>query len=57
MLEIEKLLERPMEVIGDVRDLLEEPLGRVRHDSPGRSPARSIVNSCLQEGHATDAWL
>jgi hypothetical protein len=46
-----------VKVICHVRDLFEEPFGRVRHDSPGVSPARSIVNSCLHDGQATNAWL
>src|SRR5437660_246492 len=32
MLEVEDLVERPVEVVGDVRDLAVEALGRVRHD-------------------------
>ena len=42
-----------MEVVGDVRDLLVEPVGRVRHDSPRRPPARSTANRWLavRAGH------
>src|SRR6185369_3429888 len=53
VLEVEELFERPVEVIGHVRDLVEEPITRVRHDSPGPPPARSIVKSCLQDGQVT----
>ena len=34
VLEVEDLVQRPVEVVGHVRDLLEEPVGRVRHDPP-----------------------
>src|SRR4051794_34558022 len=57
MLEVEDLFERPVEVVGDVRDLLEELVGRVRHDSPGASPDRSTVNWCWQAGHETSACV
>ena len=36
VVEVEDLGQRPVQVPGDVPDLLEEGLGRVRHDSPGR---------------------
>ena len=45
MFEVEDVVERPVEVVGEVRGLLVEALGRVRHDSPGASPATSTVNS------------
>src|SRR5262245_33835074 len=58
VLEIEDRVHRPMEVVGDVRDLFEQPVGRVRHDSPRRcSPATSTVNAWLHAGHVTDAWV
>ena len=55
VLEIEDVVERPVEVVGDVRDLLEQPSGRVRQDPPGASPARSTENSCPQLGQVTAA--
>src|SRR4051812_15144331 len=44
MLEVEDVVVRPVEVVGDVRDLLVDPVSRVRHDSPRRPPARLMVN-------------
>ena len=55
VLEIEDRIERPVEVVGDVRDLFPETVGRVRQDPPGASPARSTVNSCPQAGQVTAA--
>jgi hypothetical protein len=46
MLEIEQWIEPPVEVKGDVRDLLVELVGRVRHDSPRRPPATSTAKEC-----------
>lgn len=57
VLELEDLVERPVQVVGDVRDLLVEAVGRVRQDPPRRSPAISTVNSCRQAGQATAAWV
>src|SRR5829696_6167383 len=57
MLHVEDLLERPVEVVGNVRDLFEQTVGRVRHDPPDGSPAMSTVNSVEQCGHVTAAWL
>src|SRR4051794_21715896 len=62
MLEVEDLVERPMEVIGHVRDLLVGASDRVRKDPPGQPPPMSTENSCWQAGHATAArvvpsWL
>src|SRR5690606_6087933 len=62
MLEVQDGVERPVEVVGDVRDLFEESVGRVRHDSPVTSPAMSTVNSVEQCGQVTAAcewpsWL
>ena len=57
VLHVEDLLERPVEVVGNVRDLLEETIGRVRHDPPDGSPAMSTVNSVEQCGQVTAAWL
>ena len=48
-------VQRPMKVIGDVRDFLVNGVGRVRHGSPGRPPATSTVNPCWQAGHVTAA--
>ena len=55
MLEIEQVVERPVEMEGDVRDLLVDPVGRVRHYSPRRPPATSTANSWLQLGQVTAA--
>ena len=57
MLEIENLFERPVQVIRHVRDLLEEAVGRVRHNPPRRPPAMSTVNWCLQSGQVTAACV
>ena len=57
VLEREDLVERPVEVVGHVRDLLVEPFGCVRQDPPRRSPAISTVNSWLHAGQVTAAWL
>ncbi len=53
--QIEQFVERPVEVISEVRDLLVEALGRVRHDSPRRPPARSTAKCSWQEGQVTAA--
>ena len=45
MLEIENRVEPPVEVVGNVRDLFEQTVGRVRHDSPLAPPVMSTVNS------------
>ena len=55
VLEVEDVVEGPVEVVGDVRDLLVDPVGRVRHDSPRRPPARSMVNRCEHSGQVTAA--
>src|SRR3954452_3861942 len=62
MLEVEDLVEGPMEVISHVRDLLVEAFDRVRQDPPRPAPPMSTENSCWQAGHATAArvvpsWL
>ena len=57
MLEIEDLLEPPVEVVGDVRGLLVELVRPVRQDPPRRSPAISTLNSWLQAGQLTATWL
>jgi len=62
MLQIEQIVERPMEVISDVRDLFVKAFGRVRRYSPRRPPATSTANSCSQFGQVTAArvcpsWL
>ena len=44
------LVQRPVEVVGDVRELLEQPVLVVRHDPPRRSPATSTANSCPHSG-------
>jgi hypothetical protein len=55
--EIEESAERPVERLGQVRDLCEQVFGRVRQDSPGAPPAMSTVNSLSQDGHVTAAWV
>ena len=55
VLQVEDLVHGPVKVIGDVRDLLEEAVGRVRQNSPGRSPATSTSKSAPHEGHVTAA--
>lgn len=57
MLEVEQIVEAPVEVVGDVRDFLEQPVGPVRRYSPRRLPARSTVKSWLHCGHVTAARL
>lgn len=53
--EAEDLRSRPVEVVGDVRDLLVETVGPVRHDSPRRLPARSTSKDVSQFGQVTSA--
>src|SRR2546423_9582013 len=54
MLEVEDVGQWPMEVVRDVRRLLEQLLSAVRQDSPGgRPPEMSTANSCEQAGQAT----
>ena len=57
MLEVEDLGPRPSEVEGDVRDLVVQGVGRVRHDSPRRPPARSMVKPCPHSGQVTPALV
>jgi hypothetical protein len=45
-----------VEVVGDVCDLLEQAVGRVRQDPPRRcSPATSTVKPWPHAGHVTAA--
>src|SRR5262249_11705108 len=53
--QVEDLVQRPMEVVSEVRDLLVQPVGRVRHDSPRRPPARSMSNPLPHLGQVTAA--
>src|SRR5690242_21678540 len=55
--EIEQIVQRPVQMKGQVRDLLVQAVGPVRHDSPRRLPAKSTANSLLQFGQATLAWV
>lgn len=55
MLKVKDRVQRPVHVVGDVRDLRHEPVGRVRHDSPRRPPATSTANSCWHCGQVTAA--
>ncbi|USC51837.1 hypothetical protein K7395_09150 [Streptomyces filamentosus] len=55
--EVENVLTLPMEVVGDVRDLLPQPGKRVRHDSPRRPPERSTSNEPWHSGQVTAAWV
>lgn len=55
--EIENVLTLPMEVVGDVRDLLPQPGKRVRHDSPRRPPERSTSNDPWHSGQVTAACV
>ncbi len=55
--EVENVLTLPMEVIGDVRDLLPQPGKRVRHDSPRRPPERSTSNDPWHSGQVTAACV
>lgn len=57
VLEVEQSVQRPVQVVSEVRDLLVETIGRVRDYSPRRLPDRSTVNSCLQAGHVTAACV
>lgn len=57
MLEFEHPIEIPVEVVTHVRDLLEQTLGRVRQNSPGRSPATSTSKSVPHDGQVTAAWV
>jgi hypothetical protein len=55
VLEVEQVVEGPVEVVGDVRDLLVQPVDRVRRYSPRRPPATSTAKSVPQEGQVTAA--
>jgi hypothetical protein len=62
MLHVEDAIKWPVEVVGNVRDLLKQLISRVRHDSPLASPDKSTVNSWWQDGQVTTAevcpsWL
>lgn len=58
VLQIEQLVQRPVEVVGEVSDFLVEQVGRVRHDSPGRPPpARSTAKFSWQDGQVTAALV
>ena len=48
--ESEQLVERPVQVTSDVRDLLQQAVGRVRRGFPRRLPATSTSNSCSHNG-------
>jgi hypothetical protein len=54
---VEDLVQGPVEVVGDVRDLFEQGVGRVRHEPPGTSPATSTTNSCSHSGQETVAFV
>ena len=53
--EVQQGIQRPVQVISEVRDLLAQTVGRVRDYSPRRLPDRSMVNSCVQAGQVTAA--
>ncbi|GGP52564.1 hypothetical protein GCM10010231_24520 [Streptomyces sindenensis] len=55
--EVENVLTLPVEVVGDVRDLLPQPGKRVRHDSPRRPPERSTSNEPWHSGQVTAACV
>ncbi len=62
MVKVQELIHGPVEVICHVRDLLIEPVSRVRQDPPDEPPATSTANVELHEGHCTLArvcpsWL
>src|ERR1700685_135288 len=44
-------------MVGHVRHLLVQPVGRVRHGSPWLPPAKSTVNRSPQAGHLTAALV
>ncbi len=51
VLEGQDLVQRPVEVVGDVGYLLEQPVEGVAYDPPRRTTSTS--NSCWQPGQAT----
>src|SRR5262249_11625917 len=55
VLHIEDVVRSPVEMEGDVRDLLVQRVGRVRHDSPRRPPARFTAKVCPHSGQTTPA--
>jgi len=57
VLHVEEILERPVEVVGHVRNLGVELVGCVRHDSPRRPPATSTENPWLHAGQVTAALV
>ena len=46
MIEVHQTVVVPMEVIGDVRDLLIETVSRVRQNPPEAPPATSTMKVC-----------
>ena len=55
VLQVEQGVQRPVQVVGQVRDLLLQAVSRVRGYSPRRLPDKSMVNSWWQAGHVTAA--
>jgi hypothetical protein len=55
--QVEEGAEGPVHGLGQVRDLREKVVGRVRQDSPEAPPARSTVNSWAHDGQVTVAWV
>jgi hypothetical protein len=53
--QVEQGVQRPVQVVSEVRDLFLQAVGRVRDYSPRRLPDRSMANSWLQAGHVTAA--
>jgi hypothetical protein len=43
--QVKQGVQRPVQVVGEVRDLFMEAVGRVRDYSPRRLPDKSMVNS------------
>ncbi len=57
VLQIEQIVEGPMQVVGQVPDLPVQPVGRVGQDSPRRPPASSTRNSCRHSGQAAETLV
>ena len=55
MFQIQDFVMAPVEVVSDVRDLVRQALGRVRHYSPRRLAPSSTSKFSAQDGHVTAA--
>ncbi len=57
MVKIKQLIEWPVKMKRNVRDLLIQTVSRVRQNPPAAPPATSTVKVCSHEGHCTLACV